>query len=399
MYCEKDFKQIIEETAHVMNIAGNIEDAPYWSGPGAQSTVSERTAASHYDKFAPGLVHKHEADFERKGATISLGSGKAPRHAKAKVRQGNRRKEKSGSMRGIGSSGSGSASRSGNGSSSDPSSRLPPEEMIDVTGGGNTLDQRLCLSKGIATLLRKQGRNMNRNDYSHKDVYFPDSKLGPYEFVVYAPAKFNGIRSLFGITPESFGVSTARRGSLKYYPHQGSSKSSFMASTDSRFFIKSISTSQTAVLMKILPSYFRHITRHQHTLLPRFFGLYSVKVSGKKPMRYLVMNNIFNAPVPMLFKFDVIGDQSRKISSAAARHRNDVLMEGNLTSKICIGEKQKHALVQQLSRDETFLRKHHLYGQSMLIGVNKSKAQAKSKNGSIESVMLMRQLFDDPHGK
>ena len=70
----------------------------------------------------------------------------------------------------------------------------------------------------------------------------------------------------------------------------GRSGSFFFCTNDRRFILKSISKTETTTLMHLLQSYESHVTANVNTLLTRFFGLYTMKVSGKK-CRFVVVKN------------------------------------------------------------------------------------------------------------
>jgi 1-phosphatidylinositol-4-phosphate 5-kinase len=54
------------------------------------------------------------------------------------------------------------------------------------------------------------------------------------------------------------------------------------------------------------PLKFQYVTRHPDTLLPRFYGVYSMKHEGIGGVtRFVVMNNVFNSPYEPVEKFDL----------------------------------------------------------------------------------------------
>lgn len=90
----------------------------------------------------------------------------------------------------------------------------------------------------------------------------------------------------------------------------------FYHSRDGRLIIKSISEAEHGFLLRsLLPSYLSFMSaRATSSLLPRFYGLYSVKIQSKPACRLVVMNNVFRErpPLQILQKYDLKGYVMRR---------------------------------------------------------------------------------------
>ena len=60
---------------------------------------------------------------------------------------------------------------------------------------------------------------------------------------------------------------------------------------------------------RILEEYYTYMTMNaDETLLPRFFGLYKIRIPGRPTYRIVVMNNLFQVPVGVKLKISEMYD-------------------------------------------------------------------------------------------
>lgn len=101
----------------------------------------------------------------------------------------------------------------------------------------------------------------------------------PGLFNSYAPQLFRTLRSCFGIEEADF--TQALLGSAdptKHHFSEGASGSFFYLTENGLYMVKTLKEKEKDLLVKILPDYVRHMQRFPHSLLCRFFGLYSIKM-------------------------------------------------------------------------------------------------------------------------
>ena len=93
-------------------------------------------------------------------------------------------------------------------------------------------------------------------------------------------------------------------------------------------------------LQKLLPGYYMNLNQNPHTLLPKFFGMYTYQCNQKN-IRVTIMNNLLPSNIKMHLKFDLKGSTfKRKVRLF------DILTFSNLFLKLI-----KFAGVQYYSSD------------------------------------------------
>jgi hypothetical protein len=71
----------------------------------------------------------------------------------------------------------------------------------------------------------------------------------------------------------------------------GRSGSFFFFSHDKRFIIKTMSTSELALMRQIVPDYVQHFKQHPYSLIAKIFGVFTVKVASFAPVVVMLMEN------------------------------------------------------------------------------------------------------------
>lgn len=69
---------------------------------------------------------------------------------------------------------------------------------------------------------------------------------------------------------------------------------------DHHLVIKSVKVEEVAVFLRMFSKYYSHLIYNaDHTLLSRFYGIYTIKFPGRAASRFLVINNVFHIPREM----------------------------------------------------------------------------------------------------
>ncbi|EGC30444.1 hypothetical protein DICPUDRAFT_41424, partial [Dictyostelium purpureum] len=154
----------------------------------------------------------------------------------------------------------------------------------------------------------------------------------------------------------------------------GRSGSFFYKSEDSKYFIKTIPSSEYNTFTKLFPSYYQHIKKYPNSLLPRFMGVYRLKLSGAsyyssahRDIIFVVMANLFYSEQKLEIKekYDLKG-------STIGRYVDDLTFKDlNLKRKIHLG-KLKKVFIQQLSIDSEWMCSHGICDYSLLVGLHLS---------------------------
>jgi hypothetical protein len=223
------------------------------------------------------------------------------------------------------------------------------------------------------------------------------------DLAVYSPDCFANLRSLFGISEDSYGQSIFSSG--PFVSFQSNSKGAarahgvFFFSRDGSYMIKTIKNEEAKTLLKMLPKYHQHMKRHgRQSLLTRFCGLYRVRIreeSSSDPgefQTFVVMNSVFPAEASKFIseRFDLKGSTvGREVSEEErlTKGSNAVLKDLDLAGEVelvrsldrmgasstnygfHIGVKAKAALLSQLRQDVKLLVDCQVMDYSMLVGV------------------------------
>ena len=135
------------------------------------------------------------------------------------------------------------------------------------------------------------------------------------EVIDLAPDVFRSVRLAFGYRFKSFARSVGRHPLKPIGGGGGRSGADFFLTHDARFVVKGIPAAECVLLLKLLESYVDHvISNAKHTLLPRFLGLYKVKLpdaGSNKWQCFVVMPNLFkvhkNTGVQLHCMYDLKG--------------------------------------------------------------------------------------------
>ena len=73
----------------------------------------------------------------------------------------------------------------------------------------------------------------------------------------------------------------------------GKSGSHFFYSCDRKYVVKTVKKSEMPTLLGMLDKYVESQKANPVSLLPRFFGLYSIAFPNQPPLRIVVMANVF----------------------------------------------------------------------------------------------------------
>ncbi len=144
---------------------------------------------------------------------------------------------------------------------------------------------------------------------------------------------------------------------------------------DGAYLLKTLPSAEARSLLRMLPAYARHLRTNPHSLLPRFFGLYSLRQPNRRrKLTFAVMNNVFcAAPPPIRRRFDLKGSSVGR----TARRRGErapqpgaVWKDLDLRVPFAVESAARDAIVEQLRRDVRLLRRARTLDYSLLIGTH-----------------------------
>jgi 1-phosphatidylinositol-4-phosphate 5-kinase len=154
----------------------------------------------------------------------------------------------------------------------------------------------------------------------------------------------------------------------------GASGSLFYLTEDEMFILKTIEHSEAEFLLKLLPQYYMNIVQNPRTLLPKFFGLYCVKASGKN-VRILVMDNILPRRIKYNHKFDLKGSTYKRFASETEKTKSsptlkDVDFAEHYPEGIFLDNETYVQLMSLFKRDCLVLQSFKIMDYSLLLGIH-----------------------------
>nr|BBC28437.1 1-phosphatidylinositol-4-phosphate 5-kinase [Yamagishiella unicocca] len=187
----------------------------------------------------------------------------------------------------------------------------------------------------------------------------------------YAPMTFRRLRESFGVDASTYLLSLCADHSLRHLASPGKSGSVFFLSQDERFFIKTMSRCEMEVLLSMLAAYHRHVERHPHTLLCRFFGVHCVMSPGGRKYRFVVMSNIFRTPLQLHRKYDLKGSTlGRTAGRPSADDPTVIFKDLDLDLQLRLEDGWRDRLLFQLRADCGLLAGVGVMDYSLLVGLH-----------------------------
>lgn len=229
--------------------------------------------------------------------------------------------------------------------------------------------------------------------------------LPKFAYVVEAPKQFMEIRRAWGMDERSYaqsfelnglkakfidvsvvdeikqGLVTAEGGRLKTSTTSlqvisrqlasGKSKSWFFCSEDGTLLVKTCNKREKNVLLGILPAYTAYVKENSTTsMLPQFYGLYTLKFDGTRPLSFIVMNYWFASSKVIKKRFDLKGSTHGRSANPAERAKGKacIYKDNDFTTENAVRTKHSATIVETLRKDTEFLRRQKLMDYSMVFG-------------------------------
>ena len=244
----------------------------------------------------------------------------------------------------------------------------------------------LCTAWGITDSIQAGRRCSNperRDDKpTRKRIHLPHSYLvnKVFDFVTYCPSQFAELRSICAQDAgEYLGSFTAPGQSDEMVERftEGRSGSFFYFTHDQKYLVKTVTSGDKATLLAYLTEYRSHLQRFPQSLLPRFLGLYAIRLSPEQRyIHFVVMQNVFAAagsPLRRDLVFDLKGSRIKR--RVVPQHASIYSVSGvtlkdlDLRETITMGDVAKSAVQSQLTVDVSFLNSHNIMDYSLLLGI------------------------------
>eukprot|EP00656_Telonema_subtile_P010193 TRINITY_DN14878_c0_g1_i2.p1 TRINITY_DN14878_c0_g1~~TRINITY_DN14878_c0_g1_i2.p1 ORF type:complete len:690 (-),score=148.29 TRINITY_DN14878_c0_g1_i2:230-2299(-) len=191
-----------------------------------------------------------------------------------------------------------------------------------------------------------------------------------FGFKDYCPNVFRQIREQYDITVDDYiGSISDPNAPLRELGSPGKSGAVFYFSHDMKYLIKSVSKKESKFLRRILPYYYEHVMRHPDTTITLFYGLYCVKPHNMKPIRLVVMSNMFDMVVHEVY--DIKGSTHGRITQDSNKKVEGVVLKDlDLGFQVHASLDKTEQIVDQLQIDVQFLESMSIMDYSLLLGVH-----------------------------
>ncbi|GMI18117.1 hypothetical protein TrLO_g1539 [Triparma laevis f. longispina] len=278
--------------------------------------------------------------------------------------------------------------------------KVPAPIALFTTGTGMALEAVVNVATTIQSVLtpsdfKATGEVMfpPRGSYDGGIQLTPPHNLShTFKFKSFAPSAFTSLRSLFGITTDSYLASICGNTNFIEFVSNAKSGQFFFYSHDGKYIIKTMSKPEAKFLLKILPAYHAHVSKNPETLITKYMGMYKVKMYHlNRNVRFVVMKSVFDTDVPLEKFYDLKGS----VLGRKAKVGESVLKDNDLRDLIAaqgfgFAPLDQNAYLQMratLVSDLDFFKKMNIIDYSMLVGVGtelKRKLGARSRSSSLE---------------
>ncbi|XP_078444184.1 phosphatidylinositol 4-phosphate 5-kinase 1-like isoform X2 [Wolffia australiana] len=204
----------------------------------------------------------------------------------------------------------------------------------------------------------------------HGSKLTPPHHSAEFKWKDYFPLVFRDLRKLFSVDPADYLLAICGDDALRELSSPGKSGSVFYLTQDDRFMIKTVKKSE--VLIKMLPSYCRHVDLYRNSLVTRFYGVHCVKSVGGQKVRFIVMENLLCSEHRIHRRFDLKGSSHGRTSDKAGAEIDETttLKDLDLNYVFLLEKTCLHELIEQIDRDCEFLEAEGVMDYSLLVGVH-----------------------------
>uniref|UniRef100_A0A7N0V808 1-phosphatidylinositol-4-phosphate 5-kinase n=1 Tax=Kalanchoe fedtschenkoi TaxID=63787 RepID=A0A7N0V808_KALFE len=202
--------------------------------------------------------------------------------------------------------------------------------------------------------------------------FTPSHQLAEFRWKDYCPMVFRQLRELYKVDPTDYMMSMCGNGGLRELSSPGKSGSFFYLTQDDRFIVKTVKKSEVKVLIKMLPSYYQHVSRYQNSLVTKFFGVHCVKPIGGQKTRFIVMANLFCSEYPIHERYDLKGSSyGRKTEKPECEiDESTTRKDLDLNLVFFLNKYWFRELLRQIDLDCNFLEAEGIMDYSLLVGLH-----------------------------
>eukprot|EP01084_Bolivina_argentea_P203721 347878_1 len=224
----------------------------------------------------------------------------------------------------------------------------------------------------------KTTKHINRGTHAINRFNIGIAGSSRISFTDYAPHVFRFIRTklykmsdkeyMESILPQMFNSSMHELAKIMCDGFKGKVKKTFEFTTlDNKYLIQRIHAKEAGLLIDILFDYVKYMKEQRNTYLPKYCGLYCVKIYSQT-IFIVVFNNVFSVDY-IQEKYDINGAWVNR-RTAPGLFGNEMMMDDDLVKKISFDEILCAKINVQLMMDTQFLLKKNIMGYSLFLGIS-----------------------------
>ncbi|KAK6132371.1 hypothetical protein DH2020_033892 [Rehmannia glutinosa] len=209
-------------------------------------------------------------------------------------------------------------------------------------------------------------RDLKLSDFDPKEKFWtkfpsegskitPPHQSGEFRWKDYCPT----FKELFQVDPADYMLAICGNDALRELSSPGKSGSFFYLTQDDRFMIKTVKKSEVKVLIKMLPSYYKHVCRYENSLVTKFYGVHCVKPVGG--VKYRIHR-----------RFDLKGSSHGRTTDKPKGEIDETttLKDLDLNYMFRLQTNWYQELIKQIDRDCEFLETERIMDYSLLVGLH-----------------------------
>ncbi|KAE8666564.1 Phosphatidylinositol 4-phosphate 5-kinase 4 [Hibiscus syriacus] len=200
----------------------------------------------------------------------------------------------------------------------------------------------------------------------------PPHQSCDFKWKDYCPLVFRTLRKLFNVDAADYMLSICGNDALRELSSPGKNGMFFYLTNDDRYMIKTMKKAEGKVLIRMLPAYYNHVHSFQNTLVPKFFGLHCVKLTGsaQKKVRFVIMENLFCTHYAIHRRFDLKGSSHGRTTYKSESEVDPIttLKDLDLDYIFRLQKLWFQEFCRQVDRDCDFLEQERIMDYSLLIG-------------------------------
>jgi 1-phosphatidylinositol-4-phosphate 5-kinase len=287
------------------------------------------------------------------------------------------------------------------------------------TADGDVLTNHLGLCLQLAFTAQRRGASgddggdgeaveeaVKREVYAVKKMEMANGETLPnFSYAVEAPKAFEELRSLWGMDARSYRSAFAIpelkvvfddvqikndeiRGNMRTDTGKlettstslrvisqalasGKSRSWFFCSEDGTLLVKTCNVAEKQTLLKMLPEYTEYVRENSTvSMLPQFYGLYTIEFAGTRPLSFIVMNYWFASTKIIHKRFDLKGSSFGRRASARELNKGSacIYKDNDFGEEDAVHTRHSQNICDVLKKDSEFLAKRNLLDYSLVFG-------------------------------